>query len=1460
MKIFGKIVSRTLISVVLIAYIVVALLNYSIVQSTLGALAGDYFSKEWGGTVRIGSIHAMPFDHVILDEVLLVSPDNDTIFDAETLRVGFRRFPFRGHGLELDHVYLRNAYYHLNIDEVGINLLYIINYFKPQHPSPSKGPSKPFTITAKSLELDHVHYKMDLEDNRETIYPYGVQIPHMEYYDICAKFKNIKVVNDDVTCRILRMKTEERSGFKVRNISGDVHVGRYDITVKDFRVETAQSLILTDAHMEYDTWKGMKGYVSTVSHDAVLKQGTHVAMSEVAYWAPVLWGVDANISVEGTAHGTVDSMTTDMFLQWGRNSGVLVNGTVTGLPLIDTTVFDVDIERLRTNQEDMKPLIDKMQPGKEMRRVIEELDYVNLDAKIKGSFKNHGTANLQIECRPGQLRADAGIKQTSHGLAFTLDANSDGLGLALLNSDYLTHTGLNISAAGLWNYKKKGVKSLDLNFDGHLTNSMVKGYRLSAAVVQGEMKNGYMTARLSSKDSVAMMDLSVTADLSDSLKRYDADLDIAYLDIGLLPEALSTHLKLKAEGNTLDDLSVDAQTRSLRYGGLKVKDVNLTVDAGNGEKEVALTSSMADFTMRGRFDYDELPLMVSHFAHSYLPDLLVPNGIEDSLKVAQLEDNTLTFHLLWKDQGKALRGLTEGIAIASGSRIDGSYNSREQMKVVVRSDSIRLGSVLLDNVGLSGRPWGNHYEVEVQTQTLSVGSLQLMERLNVIVGSTPERSTLGLKWGDVTMKTHGDVELELRGDTLSVSKPYFYVGQSQWELDARDVLVSNDGRLRIRGEQISAESSEQEIKAHLSFMGQSNDCVELNFKRFGLELLSEMLLQESPIKVEGDINGRFTLYGLAETPYFNANLRVDSCSVNRQSLGTVNINSNWNAELNILNLQLASRELNAVGWMGLGSGEQDLNFNIDFNNFELGLVAPFLSTFSSVFEGELSGNIDLNGTTKRPLILGEAFVENGMLKVDATNVTYYFADSILLGSSLIEFKDFDIHDSRGNIATMNGEIRYESTTDIDLDLNVETDNLLVLEKPKGDDFSGTLLASARGRVTGSPEHLKIDVQARTNPGCELTVPVSYQKQVKSQNYITFVSDDETKKQRDNETTRQRDNSIDLALDLSVTPDTKINLPMDFSEVTVSVVTSGSGDLHLNLRGNDTPKVMGSYELTSGIMSVMLLSLYEKNFTIESGSNINFQGNVPDTRFDMKAMYSQRVNLSTLTGSLSTVDNTQKYLQVENVIAISGTLNDPKIGFDLRLPNADQSVEEEVFAYIDRNSERDMLNQTLSLLMRGSFYNVNSNSQTASGGDALGAVTSFMGNRLTDMVQFVDVNIDYRSANEFTNEQLDVNISKDWGRWYLESTLGYGGESRELQTSSMSGTTIIDALIGYRLSPLVHLFAYNRTNTNDYTRIDLPYKQGAGLKLTKDFDRWGELFRSKKKSQKVKKSKSQKVKE
>ena len=345
-----KIISRLLLAVVLTVYVVVALVNYSIVQSFAGAVAGNYFSREWGGELRIGSLHAMPFDHLILDHVLWVSPTGDTLFDGEQVRVSFNHFPFDGEGLDLERVYLKNAYYHFATQgKSNINLKFLIDYYKARRKPylEPETPRAPFYVKARELVLDGVHYKMDLPDHRERVYPYGVQIPHMEFLDIHGKFRNVHVINDDVTCRIVRLATRERSGFRVVDIEGDVHVSPYEIIARNFRVQTAKSTIVCDAELHYDTWNGMSNYLHTVQHSAVLKEGTSVAMSDVAYWAPVLWGIEAQAEAIGSASGTIDNLSTDMLVRWGENSSALVAGTVRGLPVIDTTEFDVDIEHYR---------------------------------------------------------------------------------------------------------------------------------------------------------------------------------------------------------------------------------------------------------------------------------------------------------------------------------------------------------------------------------------------------------------------------------------------------------------------------------------------------------------------------------------------------------------------------------------------------------------------------------------------------------------------------------------------------------------------------------------------------------------------------------------------------------------------------------------------------------------------------------------------------------------------------------------------------------------------------------------------------------------------------------------------------------------------------------------------------------------------------------------------------------
>ena len=562
-------------------------------------------------------------------------------------------------------------------------------------------------------------------------------------------------------------------------------------------------------------------------------------------------------------------------------------------------------------------------------------------------------------------------------------------------------------------------------------------------------------------------------------------------------------------------------------------------------------------------------------------------------------------------------------------------------------------------------------------------------------------------------------------------------------------------------------------------------------------------------------------------------------------MGRLTVVSTWNAEMNTLNLQLGGNTLHASGWLGLGKDNKDISMAVDFNRFELATIAPLLSEFSSRFEGQVEGQIDISGTLESPIVLGEAYIGDGALKVDVTGVTYFFNDSITFYNNLVSLRNFRILDHLGNVAMLDGDIRYNGIENLDIDLSLATDNLLVLNQRSGDEFYGTLLVQADGTVRGGSDRIDIGLRARTNPGSTLTVPISDRRQVRAQNFIMFVGD-EKQNVATAASTRNDNMGLNIEMDLTITPDLQLNLPMNFSEVSVGVKGSGNGDLHLTLGESMEPEVQGGYEITSGSLKLGVASLIEKTFTLEPGSSLNFQGSLPDARFDLQAVYSQRVNLSTLTGALSAVDNTQKYIQVDDIIAIAGTLTDPTLGFDIRLPGADASIEEEVFSYIDRNSERDMLNQSMSLLLLGSFYNVGGsmgdNSSLLSSGLSSGysMVASTMGNIVSDMVQVVDVDFKYKAATELTNEQVDLNISKDWGRFYLESTLGYGGDSRELE-NDVGGNAVIDALLGYRITPMVHVYAYNRTNNNDYTRLDLPYKQGAGIKLTKDFDRWSDLF-------------------
>ena len=1384
----------------------------------------------------------------------------DTILSARRARVRFSGFPYHDGILHLRHASLTDAYYHLAFNRdpsTGhnrINLQYIFDALQSDKPKEEKThTSHPFRLQVDSFTARHIRYQQDLAGNDSTRYAEGVKIEHMDFRNITLRARDIRVENSDVALRLLKMGCEEQSGFRVEQIGGDVNVGPQGIGVHDFELRTPRSTVLADVEISYDGWHALSNYLQNAQHNITLHEGTSVSLSDAAYWAPMLWGIDAQIQATGGMQGSIADMhVPDLWVSWGEQSALRMQGDVSGLPDIEQTHFNIDIQRLRTTRNDVEALGLLAGVGHHHKAHYAQLDlpdlllnqvqYIDLQLFLHGGWEELGTVNAQLSSALGTVSADAILIPTPQGgFSFAAEVGSTAFGTGFLQSDWLTHTGFDISLNGRC-AQRTDLASASAELEGRLFNSVVRGQHLAPIEVEASISKRVGNLEVQSSDSLARFNIGAEFSLSQKMKELSAKLSAEQIDapaFGLLSEQYGPVrgvVEMSYSGSGLDTMRADLNAQGLQAGDVYINQLQLGVNADSRGKRIRLDADPIELTLSGHFSYYDLPLIAMKMAHDVVPtdiatiDTLYPEEEE------MITQSNLVLHARWNDDGSLLEALGSNLHIAPGTRFDLTYNAAERLKLVGRSDAIGIGGVRIEGIGFSGRQEEAGYQLGLEAQSILVAESEWLQDAHANISSNPSQLDLDLLWDSESGLTQGDIGLRLAEGKITVERPDFSVDGRVWHLGIDSLQIVHTDRLGLHGSGITLHSDDQRLLADLQLVGSESDNLQLHFTDFRLDAITSLLIPSSQLTMAGLLGGNLSLYGLGTTPYFNANMQLDSCVVAQQPIGNLNLRSAWNAEMHTVDLALTGDAVGAEGWLELG-GEHKLNIDARFDGLQLALLAPLMSTFTDRFEGMLQGKLNLSGTLNAPLIEGEALVEEGALKIDMTGVTYFFGDSLRFSNHLVRLNHFTLRDRQGNTAYVDGEIRYEDLAHITLDLGLHTDRLLLLDLSTGDTYYGTLYASADGSVSGPLDAMHINVSARTAPGCTLTVPIDDQRQVRTLDYITFVSDDPAPPKA---TTRQRKNQqLLLDLDLSLTPDLTLNLPMDFSNVGVKVQALGAGDMHLALHGSEPPSVVGDYEITSGTMKLGLLSIIDKTFSLEEGSSLTFPGNIEDARFDLSAVYSQRVNMSTLTGTLSDVSGTQKYLQVDDIINISGSLQDPAIKFDIRLPNADASVEEEVFAYIDRNSERDMLNQSMSLLLNGKFYNANASALEA--GTATSGGVGTLASVLTDMVTVVDIDVDYKTGNELVRDQLDVNISKDWGRWYLESTLGYGGESRELADGT-TNTAVVDALLGYRLSQLVHLYAYNRTNTNDYTRLDLPYKQGVGLKLTKDFDRWSDLFR------------------
>src|SRR5574344_2291886 len=175
--------------------------------------------------------------------------------------------------------------------------------------------------------------------------------------------------------------------------------------------------------------------------------------------------------------------------------------------------------------------------------------------------------------------------------------------------------------------------------------------------------------------------------------------------------------------------------------------------------------------------------------------------------------------------------------------------------------------------------------------------------------------------------------------------------------------------------------------------------------------------------------------------------------------------------------------------------------------------------------------------------------------------------------------------------------------------------------------------------------------------------------------------------------------LNVKVDLEVTPDAIISLPMNFSQIGGSLLASGQGDLKIDINNKGTFNMYGTVNIDNGTFGMSIINLIDKTFVLEKGGTIQFNGNPTNAYLDVAAVYKTKASLAPILGAAKY----SKQVDVNSVILLTGNMMNPIPKFDIRLPNTDQQTIDELFMHIDRNDEKQMIEQTVSLLISRQIY-------------------------------------------------------------------------------------------------------------------------------------------------------------
>ena len=1415
-----------------------------VVQTRLGSYATHKINKAYGTDIKIEKVGLQFNGDVELKNILIKDHRQAALISVAELNTSILSFTeISDNKLIFGAIDLYNLSFHIHRyeGERDTNLDLFVAKFDKQNP---RVKTNEFLLSSSNVHIYNSHF-LYTDDNLDHPTVLDFNSLNMQTTDFLISGVDVKTV-------INNLSFEDSRGVKLQNLQTNFSYSLSQMKFDQLELKSEKSSLTGQLQFDYDR-VDFKEFSDKVKISGRFNEST-IDLEELNQLYDA-FGSNQKAFVNTNFSGTLNDLRfTEFDLKTNHNT--LIKGTINFKNLFNKALNNFEMlgefQTISSTYTDLKALLPKV-----LR------DRIPSNFKTLGRFQMHGTSRVTTKDVETKMDINTDIGALSLDLSLDEVADIDAasykghiqfsdfdLGLLLEEPMIgLVTSNLRVEGRG---FTKENINS---NISGTFDSFMFRDYKYTNLDLTGLVKNKIFNGALTVADPNLKFSFEGLVDFSKDENIYDFSAGIEHANLYAMKfvkrdtlSDLRGQMTMDMRGTTIDNVYGAIRFKNALYQNKNdrydFKDFEITskFDASN-ERTIQVNSpEIVQGYLKGKFAIKEVPnLLKNSLGDIYTK--FVPFEVN--------EGQYMNFN--FKIYNKIVEIFSPQLKLGSNTFIKGQVESNpKNFNLTFRSPNIRLEDFFANKIEvqlINDNPLFNSY-IEVDSLATPFYKASKFSLINVTLNDT-----LYVKSefrGGKTSLDEFDLNLyytidENNKSVVGIKKSNATFKNTPWLINAsqnkQNKIIFDRSFKEIVIDHLKMSYADEEILLNAAINGIQNKTIDLDFKNVDLAKVTPSI---DSLKLGGNINGKLSINQRESVYLPKSKLIIDNFEVNDFNLGSFNADiigdtSLTNYDIKMTLLDGSKESLSVYGLLDVSGENPSINLDINFKDFILDPIGPFGKGVVTNIRGEVSGYAVVSGRLQKPQINGSLKLNQGGLSIPYLNIDYEFKDNTtinLLEQSFI-FNTSQLIDSKfRSEGILNGKLSHVNFNNWSLDLNIDSERLLVLNTEESEEslYFGTGFVDGNVHISGPMDQMFIEANVTTSEGTIFKIPISDNEVLGDTSYMHFLSPEEKLEQEVRAAFVIDDvKGVEMEFNMDVNDNAEIEIILD-KQTGSSILGRGNGSMLAQINTNGKFKMFGDFIVLSGDYNFTFGRFIQKKFKLIKDGTLVWDGDPLKAEINIKALYDGiSVNPSTL------LDNPiNQSIPTEVEIYLTGELEQPNLDFDIRFPSINSTLNSELADQLRDKDKREF--QAMSLLATGAFRS----ELTLDSQDAFGlvsdGVTSLLNELFADDENKVQLGIDLDIGKTTPEYETDSRVGLTLSTQLSDNILVNGKVGVPvggLSETTVAGDFEVEVLLNEDRT--LSLKFFNRENSIQNFGEQIGYTQGLGISYNIEFDNLRELF-------------------